>query len=471
MPRDTRRVALFICEKYYLRFFRPVAASLAAAGFRPIWVAIDGPDEWPHEWLEAHGAVERLAALASTVADVAGNDGPALCRFEDAVFADPELFRANYSYTVNVVRSLERARPFALAWSRATAALLARFKPAAVFVWNGRYLPYSAVSHACEQAGQLLLTGEIGWVPGTIFLDRGPLSGSVADLHGRGVDRGTDVELGRADKFLKDYVDAKATMVSQRLVPAAAVRREMLGPDGRFLLVYGCQVDWDTNIVIGARRFRSNAAAVSFLMEAIRDLPGVRLVVKTHPLDSTADIEQLRSLVAARGQVVTDLHPHALIEAADCVAIRNSTLGFETLCYEKPLLLLEPAKYRDPDLTLDARDQADIASQLTALANGTLRRPDPIMLRRMIVHLLDHYLVPVTYEYFFKSEQLKLLSHFDQNDSLHQLRELLQAAAPVTPGVRPEATEAIASCVVHRPAVRSRLVTRLARKVASWTER
>jgi hypothetical protein len=92
------------------------------------------------------------------------------------------------------------------------------------------------------------------------------------------------------------------------------------------------------------------------------------------------------------------------------------------------------------------------------------------MLRRMIVHLLDHYLVPVTYEYFFKSEQLKLLSHFDQNDSLHQLRDVLQAAAPATPGVRPEATEAIASCVVHRPE-RSRLVTRLARKVASWTER
>jgi len=78
---------------------------------------------------------------------------------------------------------------------------------------------------------------------------------------------------------------------------------------------------------------------------------------------------------------------------------------------------------------------------------------------------------PEPYEYFFKSEQLKLLSHFDQNDSLHQLRDVLQAAAPATPGVRPEATDAIASCVVHRPAVRSRLVTKLARKVASWTER
>ena len=209
----------------------------------------------------------------------------------------------------------------------------------------------------------------------------------------------------------------------------------------------------------------------SILMEAIRSLDGVRLVIKTHPLYSTADIEQLRSLVGARGQVVTDVHPHTLIEAADCVAIRNSTLGFETLCYEKPLLLLEPAKYRDPDLTLDARDSEDVASQLTALAKGTLRRPEPNVLRRMIVHLLDHYLVPVPYEYFFKPDQLKLLSHFDHNDSLHQLHDLLQAATPATPNVLTEAERAIASCVVHPPAVPHRLVTRLARKVAGWTDR
>ena len=89
----------------------------------------------------------------------------------------------------------------------------------------------------------------------------------------------------------------------------------------------------------------------------------------------------------------------------------------------------------------------------------------------MIVHLLDHYLVPVPYEYFFKPDQLKLLSHFDHNDSLHQLHDLLQAATPATPNVPTEAERAIASCVVHQPAVPRRLVTRLARKVAGWTDR
>ena len=45
-----------------------------------------------------------------------------------------------------------------------------RFGPRAVFIWNGRYLPYRAVAAACEAVGQVLMTSEIGWIPGTILL-------------------------------------------------------------------------------------------------------------------------------------------------------------------------------------------------------------------------------------------------------------------------------------------------------------
>ena len=39
-------------------------------------------------------------------------------------------------------------------------------------------------------------------------------------------------------------------MVSQTLVSPSAVRQQLLGADGKFLLLYGCQVDWDTNVII-----------------------------------------------------------------------------------------------------------------------------------------------------------------------------------------------------------------------------
>jgi len=56
---DRNRV-LFICEKYYLRFYRPLAARLARSGFDPIWIALDGFDRWDYDRLDATPMIEAL---------------------------------------------------------------------------------------------------------------------------------------------------------------------------------------------------------------------------------------------------------------------------------------------------------------------------------------------------------------------------------------------------------------------------
>ena len=392
---------LFVSEPHYVKFYGPLCERLLDSGFTPLWVTVDDVVKWPYQYVDPRAAIETLAAIDDL--DLP-EQGDALV-FERAVFEQPSLFRDNYSYTIKTVRTLDRARRLARVWYQATLALLRRFRPRAVCVWNGRYLPYSAVSAACESAGQLLLTSEIGWIPGTIFLDRGALSTNTTDLLGRPFDATAEGDTARADAFLDDYITRKATMVSQPLASASEVRRRLLGAEGRFLLLYGCQVDWDTNVVIGARRFRSNEAAVSFLIECMSGIPGARIVVKTHPLDSEKREDALRDLIGDRGTVVSDIHPHALIEAADCVSVRNSTLGFETLCYGKPLLLLEHAKYRHPKLTLEAGNVEEGAASLVSASTKTCSVPDPAVLRKFILHIIDHYLVPTRYRYFFEPKQ------------------------------------------------------------------
>src|SRR4029453_1063282 len=278
---DTRPV-FFVCEKYYLRFYQALAERLSASGFAPVWVSVDGPGEWKHEWIDTSPVIESLASSVESTAAVSFEQ---ICVFERAMFERPDVFRNSYPYTANVVRSYERAPHIAWSWYQAMLALLRRFTPAAVFVWNGRYLPYSAISAACAAAGQLLLTSEIGWVPGTIFVDTGELSANTIDLAGRDWRAGA-ADHDRAQAFLRDYTSSKATMVSQQLHQPEEVRRRLLGPGGTFLILFGCQVDWDTNVVIGSRRFRSNEAAVSFLMACTASIPGARFVVKTHPLDA-----------------------------------------------------------------------------------------------------------------------------------------------------------------------------------------
>jgi hypothetical protein len=462
------QTVLFVCEKYYLRFYAPLAERLASSGFRPVWVMLDGPAPWAHDSVDPISAIERLVDTRELTS--APEQLDALCLFERAVFERPDLFRNNYRYTLTSVRTAERARRLADLWYQSTLALLQRFSPAAVFLWNGRYLPYSAVSAACAATGQLFLTSEIGWVPGTIFVDRGALSTSTTDLLGRSFEPGrtADDAAARANAFLDDYKSRKATMVSQTLGSPAEVRHRLLGDDGIFLLLYGCQVDWDTNVVMGARRFRSNESAVMFLMECVAAVPGARLVIKTHPLDSDKKEDRLRTIVGGRGTVVSDIHPHTLVEAADCVAVRNSTLGFEALCYGKPLMVLEEAKYRHPGLTLEARDPAEGAERLISVATKQNRLPDRSVLRQFVLHLLDRYLVPVRYDYYFEPAKLELLSHFCHNDSYRALEQVLNEADPPTLGaVDGRVSRAVEAWELHRSQRRSPLQNGL-RRLTRW---
>ena len=457
------KTLLFICEKYFLRFYRPLAARLARSGFRPVWVRLDGSDEWDYEHVDPTAEIERLVEAPDVKCRESIDD---FCVLERAIFERPDLFKSSYPYTMNVVRTPERARRLAEVWYQSTLAFLARFRPRGVFIWNGRYLPYRAVSAACEAAGHVLMTSEIGWIPGTIFLDRGVLSTNTNDLLGRGFQSAAAADFGRADAFLHDYTTRKATMVSQTLASPSEVRRRLLGDDGKFLLLYGCQVDWDTNVVIGARRFRSNEAAVSFLIECMSAIPGARIVVKTHPLDSEQKQDLLRQIIGQRGTVVSDVHPHTLIEAADCVSVRNSTLGFEALCYQKPLVLLEDAKYKHPRLTLEARSVGDGAASLSSVLDNRCDLPDREALRKFIVHAIDRYLVPVRYRYFFEPTTLDILSHFEHNQSDQTLAQVLAETPPrITFDIDDRVRRAIERCKVHRPR-RHSFLFRHARKFA-----
>jgi hypothetical protein len=462
------RTLLIVCEKYYLRFYRPLAERLASCGFRPVWVMLDGAAQWAHESINPIPVIERLVDTRDVTS--APEQLDALCVFERAVFERPDLFKDNYRYTLTSVRTAERVPRLADLWYQATLALIQRFSPAAVFLWNGRYLPYSAVSAACAAEGQLFLTSEIGWVPGTVFVDAGVLSASTTDLSGRSFDPAPQVptDAARADAFLLDYTSRKATMVSQTLESAGEVRQRLLGEAGTFLLLYGCQVDWDTNVVIGARRFRSNESAIRFLMQSVVSLPGARIVIKTHPLDTEKNEGRLRDIIGARGTVVSDIHPHTLIEAADCVAVRNSTLGFEALCYRKPLIVLEQAKYTHPELTLDAPDPSAAAERLRIVAAKECCVPNRNVLRQFVLHLLDHYLVPVPYDYHFEPAKLELLSHFSCNDSHRALEWVLTGSVPPSRmRVDGPVSRALGACELRRWP-RQSLLRQGVRKLTRW---
>ena len=153
-------------------------------------------------------------------------------------------------------------------------------------------------------------------------------------------------------------------------------------------------------------------------------IPGARIVVKTHPLDSEKKEDRLRQIIGQRGTVVSDIHPHTPIEAADCVSVRNSTLGFEAFVTgNRSSFSKMPNKH--PKLTLEAGDIAEGSASLSRVLTNTCDLPDREALCKFILHAIDRYLVPVRYDYFFEPEKLDILSHFDHNQSYQALEQVL----------------------------------------------
>jgi hypothetical protein len=63
-----------------------------------------------------------------------------------------------------------------------------------------------------------------------------------------------------------------------------------------------------------------------------------------------------------------------------------------------------------------------------------------------MLHVIDHYLVPVGYRYFFEPEQLAILTHLDRNDSYTQLGQVLSALTPASVDADQEVLQAIDRC-------------------------
>ena len=91
MEGNKGKPVLFICEKFYLRFYQPLATRLFESGFSPIWIVVDDVDRWHYDCLVPGPAIERLVDAP----DLKCRSGiEELCVLERAVFDRPTSFRS-----------------------------------------------------------------------------------------------------------------------------------------------------------------------------------------------------------------------------------------------------------------------------------------------------------------------------------------------------------------------------------------
>lgn len=418
---------IFFAEKQYLRFYTPLAKKLYKQNFHPILILVDTLEEkqtvWPYEYVHIPTLLKKIDF--TNLPNLPSLEE--LTLFEQKFLEQVSLFEKSYVYTVDNVKSLDDAKNLAKAWFVITIEAIKLWKPLGIFLWNGRLLPYKAIAEACKKTNYPFYTNEIGWIPGTIFIDKGPLTNHTNSLEKEIYSQivCSDKTKEHSENFLQDYTQSEATMVEQKTEDPVLLRKRLL-EDKELLLFYGCQVDWDTNIVIGSSKFSTNAKAISFLVKALKKFPQIKLIVKPHPLDTIDQTKEIVKALGKYGEIVTNIHAHSLIKATDCTIIRNSTLGFEALCYKKPLIALEKAKYSTPKLIYSPKNTADLENIFEQLIQNTSPiLPDEKTLEQFINHILIDYLLPIPYNYFYSKKSLGLLSHFKNNLVLKKLYKQL----------------------------------------------
>jgi hypothetical protein len=115
---------------------------------------------------------------------------------------------------------------------------------------------------------------------------------------------------------------------------------------------------------------------------AIRTLlaHGERVVAKPHPKGRTAEVMAMLDRLAGDRLIVSDGSIHDLLPGCKAVLTANSSVGFEALLHEKPVLCIARADYHLAAQEL--RDPADAGQALQA----ALAAHDPVRIHRL-VHL------------------------------------------------------------------------------------
>lgn len=312
-------------------------------------------------------------------------------------------------------------------------AFIEREQVGALLVWNGSGLTAALAVHVARARGLPVVFGENGYLPGTLQLDpqgvnhSASITGAVRE--GRATlapDAERDARLVRA---LEDFRAGRAppTQAKSRPVRAdwrAKLIREFarlfevetwtpaarLSPNdfperleklpARFVLL-PFQVSHDSQLILHSPLVGGDMRRLlDAVHSAMRDVdPNLRLVVKLHPAERSRVLGGYRDLPRKYPDVqFTARHPlNDLLARCAAVVTINSTVGFEGIVFEKPVVTLGRNFYAAPGLVTPVERIEDLPA---ALRDALKRPPDAERRRAFLRYVYFRFLTHGSYRDF-----------------------------------------------------------------------
>jgi capsular polysaccharide export protein len=369
--------------------------------------------------------------------------------------SDAELRRAigEKELALRPVKALRKARRLLTR----LAAFLDGEQVGAILVWNGSNLRSALAIHLARQRRMPVIYAEHGYLSGTTQVDLEGVNfdSSASRLACAGaaqlpadpvLDAALDADIARfkagermrdlnplPPRYLRRNLYARlASRVSfwleRRALPyinrhSVRVARDSALPQRYVLLPF--QVRSDSQLVLHSPLYGDDLEAVVREVDAAlaRIDPQLRLIAKFHPYELPQVQRGYRHLPRRHPRVcfVSDVPMTKLLERAEAVVTINSTVGFEALLYDKPVLALGRNFYTVPGIVDCLRKREELEA---ALHSTLTMKPDHGQRRAFLRFVRAHLLTTGGY-HDFSERSLRAIAA--------RIAELLAGVAPRVP--------------------------------------
>ncbi len=298
----------------------------------------------------------------------------------------------------------------------------------ALLVWNGSNKLLSLAIHAAKQRGIPVIYAEHGYFPGSMQLDLEGVNhaSSMTRLIKAGMARRPPE--AKLDRQLDEVIDAVRGDAPSRVVRTAIPARYLQTRQARAMnalfyrvrpyglgkplfpgyqdpplpaqefVFYPLQVVKDSQLLLHSPIWgNDHAAVIAALSTRLAAMaPPLKLVVKFHPQEER--LAQIRNdaLIKQFPDVtfICNIPATELIKRARFVVTINSSVGFEAILLDKPLVTLGNSFFSVPTLAEVVGHERDLTAALAA-ANAL---PDRREARRAVLrYCLDDFFTPGTY--------------------------------------------------------------------------
>jgi glycosyltransferase involved in cell wall biosynthesis len=274
--------------------------------------------------------------------------------------------------------------------------LIDRYRPKVCFVWNGLVFPPKAMRILCEKRGIPVFSLERGLLPGFMVVDQEGINfgGSLGGSKWHIIEEEISLPNNQlAINFIQKYSTDKISVVNKgTALGEEEIRNALDIPSGKQIILIPNQIDSDTNIINFSKNYLSNVDVIENVVRATADREDVYIILKTHPEDNLDKIGAYEKVLSDKGCIASDFHIHALLDMANVVIVRNSTVGLEALILGKPVICLGLSAYSGKGFTHDVQNSEDLPDVLNkVLTEGQTELPRQNRFLFFLSYLLEGY--------------------------------------------------------------------------------